>query len=114
MSNSSMQVMVKEFVEKYGLQTDARSRFIDLVSEIGELGKEILTCTDYGKKKLETNKHISGEMGDCLFSLFALCDVLGISAEDALDMALRKYTERFESKGHVGSNIEEAIDAQVL
>ena len=77
MSNDCMQVMVKEFVDKYG------------------------------KKEFETGEHIKGEIGDCLFSLLALCNSLDINAQDSLCKSLRRYAERFESKGDIGSRILE-------
>lgn len=42
-------------------------------------------------------------MGDCLFSILCLCSCLGLDAQDALELALQKYEERFVEKGHVGS-----------
>ena len=42
-------------------------------------------------------------MGDCLFSLLALCGELGIDAREALEGALKKYSERFAEKADVGS-----------
>ncbi len=98
-----MQKTVSEFIEKYHLHTDAQTRYIDLASEIGELGKELIKATDYGKKTYESTTGVSDEMGDCLFSLLALCCELNVDAHDALDAALRKYEMRFFQNGHVGS-----------
>ncbi len=44
-----MQRNVRAFVERNHLECGAQSRYVDLVSEVGELGKEILKSTDYGK-----------------------------------------------------------------
>ena len=98
-----MQKSVYDFIAKYNLNTDAPTRYIDLVSEIGELGKEILTSTDYGKESFTTTTPMVDEVGDCLFSLFALCKELGIDAQEAIDNSLSKYEQRFATKGDVGS-----------
>jgi len=100
-----MQESVKEFIEKYRLRTDGQTRYIDLVSEIGELGKEIIKSTDYGKNEFAQNSHITSEIGDCMFSLLSLCCELNIDAEEALRDSLSKYEQRFMEKGEIGSGI---------
>ncbi|MCL2364977.1 MAG: hypothetical protein FWC71_09995 [Defluviitaleaceae bacterium] len=94
---------VDAFIREYGLQTDVQTRLIDLVSEIGELGKEMIVATEYGKKELNVTKKIESEVGDCLFSLLALCQVLDVDAAMALDGALAKYAQRFTHKGSISS-----------
>ncbi|MCL2593595.1 MAG: MazG-like family protein [Defluviitaleaceae bacterium] len=91
-----MQKLVSRFIEKYKLHTSAEIRYIDLVSEIGELGGEIAKSTDYGKKELMKNEKIQDEIGDCLFSLLALFEEFGIDAEEALKNAICKYENRFK------------------
>ncbi|MCL2286264.1 MAG: nucleotide pyrophosphohydrolase [Firmicutes bacterium] len=98
-----MQRSVKNFIENYSLQTNEQVRYIDLVSEVGELGKEILTGTSYGKKEYEHTHNASSELGDCLFSLLALCCEMNIDAEQALGQALAKYEARFAQKGSINS-----------
>ena len=98
-----MQNLVAEFISKYQLQTDEQTRYIDLVSEIGELGKEILKNTEYGKVKFTKSSRMTDEIGDCLFSLLALCCELNIDAKDALCDALAKYELRFDTKGDISS-----------
>lgn len=98
-----MQKSVKEFVEKHDLSCGAQGRYIDLVSEVGELGKEILKSTDYGKEPYRPSEAAADEMGDCLFSLLALCCELGVDAEKALEYALKKYGKRFDKSGTIGS-----------
>ena len=99
-----MQKTVANFIAEYNLSTDVQTRYIDLVSEIGELGKEILTSTDYGKNDFLTNAQMIDEVGDCLFSLFALCHEMGIDAQNALNNSLAKYEQRFDNKGDIGSD----------
>ena len=98
-----MPQLVENFIEKYNLQASKEVRYIDLISEVGELGKEILKATDYGKENWTENPDIAEELGDCLFSLLALCSALDIDAEIALQSALSKYEARFVQKGSIGS-----------
>ena len=98
-----MQKTVTEFVEQHNLSCGVQTRYIDFVSEIGELGKEILKSTDYGKSAFHPTESAVEEMGDCLFSLLALCSEMNISAEEALHYALNKYSRRFDAKGTVDS-----------
>lgn len=90
-------------MDGHSLYCGAESRYIDLVSEIGELGKEIIKSTDYGKRAFGTSKSFEDEMGDCLFSLLALCCEADIDAASALDRALRKYEKRFSASGSISS-----------
>ncbi len=112
-----MQRIVEECMSRYGLSRDAQTRYIDLVSEVGELGKEILKAIDYGNKSFPAGGHedevnAKMEMGDCLFSLFALCCGMGIDAREALEAALAKYEERFSAGGKIGSEITDGIPNQ--
>lgn len=98
-----MQKRVDEFVARHGMQCGAYARFTDLVSEVGELGKELLKGTGYGKQEYEAASGAEEEAGDCLFALMALCSEMGIDAEKALDGALTKYSRRFAGKGSADS-----------
>ena len=42
-------------------------------------------------------------MGDCLFSLLALCCTLGVDAASALQGVLEKYERRLAETGDMGS-----------
>ena len=98
-----MQKKTDEFIASHGLRCGAMVRYTDLVSEIGELGKEILKGTDYGKHPYTNTPAAAEEAGDCLFSLLALCTELGLDAEATLDCALEKYRRRFAQKGSIDS-----------
>lgn len=64
MNTLELQQEVSRFVEKNGLETKTEIRFLDLVSEIGELSKEFLKNTDYGKKDLCITENWLLEFGD--------------------------------------------------
>lgn len=99
----SMQAAVRAFVAAHGLDLEAALRYIDLTSEVGELGKALLSGGSYGKRPMAADEETVLEIGDCLFSLLALCDALGVDAEAALRAALAKYARRWARKGGVSS-----------
>lgn len=94
-----MQKSVDVFLKKHQLNCQPETRYIDLVSEVGELGKELLKGTEYGKEQLTVTPDTEMELGDCLFSILALCYELEIDAECALKKALDKYSRRLDETG---------------
>ena len=98
-----MQNSVEKFITQNNLSCGEKLRYIDFISEAGELGKEILKSTGYGKREYSVSETAIEEMGDCLFSLLALCCEMGINAEQALSYALEKYRKRLASAGRMDS-----------
>ena len=98
------QKCVRELISTCQLETSPSIRYLDLISEVGETAKELLKATDYGKTEIGSpTAAMEDELGDCLFSLLALCDALGVDAGQALEGALNKYRTRWETRGSVGS-----------
>lgn len=98
-----IQKNVNDLILKYDLESPLEERFIDLVSEVGELGKEILKGTNYGKEDFHITDNIESEIGDVLFSLVCVSNALDIDMKKALDGVLEKYSNRFSKKGDIGS-----------
>ena len=101
-----MQRKVKFFNEKVMKREDKASvetRLLDIQSELGELAKEVLKATDYGKKSFVKTDDFEMEFGDVLYSLLSLANETGIDSEKALDKILAKYKARIEKKGSMGS-----------
>lgn len=98
-----MDKQVSEFLCQHQLKCPPETRYMDLVSEVGELGKELLKGSQYGKEKLKITKDTELELGDCLFALLALCHELEIDGDSALKKALEKYSERLKVTGSPGS-----------
>lgn len=86
---------IEEAMRAYRLSGDTVVRYIDAVSEMGELGKEILLSGGYGERPPSANDAMREEAGDCLFSLLCLFAALEVDPEEALDAALHKYAHRF-------------------
>lgn len=100
-----LQEFVRSFCNEYEMNTSAENRFIDLTSELGEVGKEILKKTNYGKNKFIKTEEFALEMGDLLFSFLALANTCDIDAGKALLEVLEKYRRRLK-KGSAGSENE--------
>lgn len=99
-----VQAKVDNLVKKYNLESPIETKYIDLVSEIGELGKEIIEGTNYGSTQFEKTDNLEYELGDAFFSLICLANKLDMDLSEALDKVLEKYKNRFESKGNIGSH----------
>ena len=99
----TMQGLVSEMVKRYKLETTPELRYIDLTTEVGELGKELLKGSNYGKKTLEKTDKLESEMGDTLFSLTCIANSLNIDLQTVLVNAMKKYQKRFNEKGSIGS-----------
>lgn len=89
---------IREFIGTYQLEDTAEMRFLSLVSEVGALSKEIMMATDYGYEDIDATDEIIEELGDVLFSVLNLCNILGVDASSALSAALTRYRKRFEEK----------------
>ena len=94
---------VSGFIKENRLACGAVARYIDLVSEVGELGKELLKGSDYRRFPLRVTDAAREELGDCLFSLLALFEEMEVAPDAALEEALSKYRERLSRRGDVGS-----------
>ena len=86
-----MQEKVKQLVERYELTASPESRYIDLVTQIGELGKTILEATDYGYRSFKASEEMKHEAGSCLFSLLALLNDYGLDETEILEDVLQGY-----------------------
>lgn len=102
---NSMQKAVDKFCELHSLKTTPEHRLIDLVSEVGEVAKEILKMSDYGKKPVKKSREIEEELGDAAFSLAALANNFDVDLETALKKAMEKYSTRLK-KGSAGSEVD--------
>ena len=98
----NLQKTIKDFAIKYHLSGSIETRFIDLSSEVGELGKEILKGTSYGAKEFEATDNLESELGDA--SLISVANCANVNLESALTKVLQKYESRFSAKGHIGSD----------
>jgi NTP pyrophosphatase (non-canonical NTP hydrolase) len=94
-----------KFAQKHNLNHPPGVYALDLMSELGEVAKEVLLATDYGKRPFphQSTHNLSGELGDLLYSLCLLADAANVNLDTALTAALQKYERRWQAKGHPGS-----------
>jgi NTP pyrophosphatase (non-canonical NTP hydrolase) len=100
---STWQRTVADFARRHDLLHDPVVHALDLASEIGEVAKEVLLATDYGRRASQSRPQLVDELGDALYSLLALAEVCGVDAGGALGAALEKYERRLVARGEAGS-----------
>ena len=113
-SSQTLQKLVSEMVNRYNLEITPELRYIDLVSEVGELGKSILDSTDYGKKQFSKAENLELEIGDVLFSLTCIANSLDIDLQQALIDSMKKYQRRFIQTGSVGSREKKEEEEETI
>lgn len=97
---------VREFLNVSKTFSDTFVRLADIQSELGELSKEILKATRYGKTETPTrHESIEDEYGDLLFSVLALGVELKADPEYCLKKSIEKYNKRLEKTGQIGSGV---------
>ena len=99
----SLQQQVMQFVQAHELEAPVSARVLDLVSELGELSKEVLKGSRYGRLPFQPTGEWANELGDIFFSLICIANSTGVELETALEGALIKYGERLNLKGDLES-----------
>jgi len=94
---------VAAFMRRHHLRHDPATHALGLVSEVGEVAKEVLLATGYGRRAPQFRPELADELGDALYSLLALAEACGVDADGALSAALEKYEHRLAERGGAGS-----------
>lgn len=97
------QARVGQFVETHNLDAPVSARALDLASEVGEIAKEVLKGSDYGRRTFKPPDGWIGEIADALFALFCLANSTGVDLDSALETVLVRYTARLAARGSAGS-----------
>jgi NTP pyrophosphatase (non-canonical NTP hydrolase) len=92
-----------EFAKTHNLIHDPGVHLIDLYSELGEVAKEWLLATGYGRHVAEARPNLHSELGDVLYSLCLVAESAEIDLDAALADTLNKFAYRFAQKGTIGS-----------
>ncbi len=98
-----IQKKVAGFTAKHGMEISVPLRLLDVLSEVGELAKEVLRSSEYGKRAFSPGPGWQDELGDVLFSLICVANSTGVDLEQAVDLALQKYENRLANRGDPGS-----------
>ncbi len=97
-----IQEKIKKFCEKHNLESPPEYRVLDTMSELGEVAKEFLKMSDYGRKSIVYRDELKAELGDLLYSVITIANSFNIDLEEAVEMVLKKYEKRLK-KGSAGS-----------
>lgn len=92
-----------QFIAANGLEAPVPARLLDLTSEVGELAKEALKGSGYGRDAFSPPEGWTDELGDVFFSSICLANSTGVNMESALRSALVKYLQRLSDRGQAGS-----------
>lgn len=108
---SDWQELATRFAQKHNLIHTPGVYVLDLVSEVGEVAKELLLQSNYGAEAMTfeaadaaTRQRLAGELGDVVYSLCLLASAAGIDLNAAFHTTLQKYEERWLQKGHMNSH----------
>ena len=101
--NMKLQKRVAAFVQANEMETDVAHRVLDLASEIGEVAKEVLKSTRYGKTRFKRGENWESELGDILFSTICVANTTNVDLEKALVNVLTKYRRRIQNTKDAGS-----------
>jgi NTP pyrophosphatase (non-canonical NTP hydrolase) len=91
------------FTQKHNLSHPPSVYALDLMSELGEVAKEILLATNYGERPFQFSPSLQSELGDALYSLCQLATCADVDLNAAFSATLTKYERRWQAKGHIGS-----------
>lgn len=97
-----LQERIKKFCKEHNLESPVEHRVLDAMSELGEVAKEILKMSDYGRKKIRYREELKSELGDLLYSIITIANSFDVDLEEALNLVLEKYKKRL-NKGSAGS-----------
>jgi NTP pyrophosphatase (non-canonical NTP hydrolase) len=100
---TGFQATVAQFVAAHDLDAPLTARVLDLVSEVGEVAKEVLKDSQYGREDFRRTPEWSSELADCFFSLICLANSTGVDLQLGLARALDKYRRRLDRRGDAGS-----------
>ncbi len=106
MVNQRFQQKVAKFVQENNLEIDLAYRLLDLVSELGEVAKEVLKSTNYGRTEFNSDDKFADELGDLLFALSCIANTANLDLEEIVDKTLAKYQNRIDRGGAPDSGNE--------
>ena len=88
---------LQEFINKYHLETQPAFSLLDIMSELGEVAKELLKSTDYGRRPGDADPvRMREEIGDLMFAVAYLSTLYDVDPEAAMWESVRKFERRLE------------------
>jgi NTP pyrophosphatase (non-canonical NTP hydrolase) len=105
MSLLECQNAVRDFCVGNRLESRPEIHLLDLLSELGEVAKEFLKKTKYGKDTFAPTPKWGEEMGDALFAIICLANSTQSDLDTVLKEVLAKYQSRINAKGTPSSGV---------
>lgn len=99
------QLQVKNFINSYPQPMNINTCVLDLISEAGEVAKEVNISSAWGKyvsPKLRPN--FKKELAQVLFTVYQLAEITGVDVEAALAEVISDFEDRYQRQGHTGSS----------
>ena len=90
----ALQKRIKKYCKENNRESPPEHRLLDIMSELGEVSKEVLEMSNYGRESFEYNENIKLELGDLFYSLITFANSLDLDLEECLNLSLEKYNER--------------------
>ena len=97
------QKIAGEMSDICGFERDPMIRYADVMSEMGELGKELLLSSHYGAKPFQPTDNLAKELGDVIFALSLLANALKLDLDECFEITMDKYNKRYKESGQIGS-----------
>lgn len=106
--SANWQQRATNFAQKHNLTRSSGVYALDLMSELGEVAKELLLATAYGERPFadrdaQSSQRLATELGDALYSLCLLASAADVDLEEAFTTTLQKYEARWQAIGQTGS-----------
>ena len=111
MRENNWQARAYEFSLQHNLDHPAGVYALDVMSELGEVAKEILLATNYGTQESQFRDELAGELGDLLYSICLLATASDVDLEEAFARTLEKYSRRWAPAGDLGSQRAQMLPA---
>ena len=95
------QKRTQEIVDGFRFNWPLYVQYIHLVEEVAELGEALTVrqgdrAAGSGEAALADHSDPREEIGDVLFSVLAVANLIGVSAPEALDRAFERYRGKLE------------------
>ena len=103
--SENWQKQAVQFARNHNLEHDPGVYALDLMSELGEVAKELLLASDYGRTVPKVSPNLAAELGDVLYSLCMLATAVDVDLDSAFATTLQKYKQRWQTSHQIGSQL---------
>ena len=89
---------LRAFIAQHHLETQPAYSLLDIMSELGEVAKELLQGTDYGRSPGEADPgRMQEKIGDLMFAVAYLSTLYDVDPEAAMWESVRKFERRLDA-----------------